>query len=89
MNHRNTFRASSLLLFAILFLVGTPLSAIAQTPPPKPRPPANRGLVIVTPRRFEAELKGFVEYRRRSLPVEVAILETVLAENPGVDDPRS
>ena len=88
MNHRNTFRTSSLLLFAILFLVGTPLSAIAQTPPPKPRPPANRGLVIVTPRRFEAELKGFVEYRRRSLPVEVAILETVLAENPGVDDPE-
>ena len=44
--------------------------------------------MIIAPRRFEAELKPFVEYRRRSLPVEVAILETVLAKNPGVDDPE-
>ena len=44
--------------------------------------------MIIAPRRFEAELKPFVEYRRRSLPVELAALETVLAENPGVDDPE-
>src|SRR5208283_4384992 len=51
-------------------------------------PSANRGLVIIAPQRFEAELKPFVEHRRRSLPVEVAILETVLAKTPGVDDPE-
>jgi len=44
--------------------------------------------VIVAPQRFEAELKPFVDYRRRSLPVELAILETVLARNSGVDDPE-
>ena len=53
-----------------------------------PRTPAHRGLVVVTPRRFEAELKTYLEYRRRSLPVEVAILEDVLAKSPGVDDPE-
>ena len=44
--------------------------------------------MVVTPRRFEAELKTYLEYRRRSLPVEVAILEDVLAKSPGVDDPE-
>ncbi len=88
MNHRDLPFASSFLLIAILFIAELPLSAIGQTPPPKPRPSANRGLVIIAPRQFEAELKPFVEYRRRSLPVEVAVLETVLAKNPGVDDPE-
>jgi hypothetical protein len=71
-----------------LFIAELPLLAVGQAPPPNPRPAANRGLVIIAPRRFEAELKPFVEYRRRSLPVEVAILETVLAKSPGVDDPE-
>ena len=64
-----------------------PRAAVAQTPP-KPRPPANSGLVIVTPRQFDAALEPLVEYRRRRLPVEVAILETVLAKSPGGDDPE-
>ncbi|MGO9111780.1 MAG: C25 family cysteine peptidase [Thermoguttaceae bacterium] len=65
-----------------------PILAIGQAPPPNPRPSAAHGLVIIAPRRFENELKSFVEYRRRSLPVELATLETVLAKNPGVDDPE-
>jgi hypothetical protein len=88
MNHRDLSLVSSHFLLAILLVAGLPLSAVAQKSPAKPRPSANRGLVIIAPRRFEAELKPFVEYRRHSVPVEVAILETVLAENPGVDDPE-
>jgi hypothetical protein len=44
---------------AIPFIVGLPLSAVGQTPPPNPRPPAGRGLVIIAPRRFDAVLKPF------------------------------
>jgi hypothetical protein len=71
----------------LLLIVALPFSAAGQAPP-NPRPAANHGLVIVTPRRFEAELKTYVEYRRRNFPVEVAILETVLEKTPGVDDPE-
>jgi len=45
-------------------------------------------LVIVTPSRFENELKRFIEHKRRDLPVEVVTLERVLAETKGVDDPE-
>jgi hypothetical protein len=44
--------------------------------------------VVIVPRSFDAALKPFVTHRRRTLPVEVAILENVLAETPGVDDPE-
>ena len=87
MNHRDLFPASMLPMIGILCIAALPPSAAGQTPP-NPRPAANRGLVIIAPRRFEAELKPFVEYRRRSLPVELAALETVLAKSSGVDDPE-
>ena len=87
MNRRALSLATAVLLIAIPLLAASPPSPVGQTPP-NPRPSAGRGLVIVAPRRFEAELKPLVQHRRRSLPVEVAILETVLAENPGVDDPE-
>lgn len=86
MNHRHLLSKFLLLLVTTLLFAGSPLLA-AQASPPNP-PQADRGLVIIAPRRFEVELKPFVEYRRRGFPVEVAILETVLAESRGVDDPE-
>ncbi len=62
--------------------------ANAQTRPPDPAPAARQGLVIIVPRSFYAAIKPFVTHRRSSLPVEVAILEKVLAETSGVDDPE-
>jgi len=67
-------------------LAATAAAAHAQIP--RPQPAARQGLVIIVPRSFDAALKPFVVHRRRDLPVEVAILEKVLAETPGVDDPE-
>jgi nicotinamidase-related amidase len=69
-------------------LGGTPFRFAADHREDTARPMGNRGLVIVVPRRLEALLKPFVEYRRRSLPVEVAVLESVLEKYSGVDDPE-
>ncbi len=88
MKYRDLPLAAFLLLIAMLSIAGMPLSAIGQTPLSNPQLSANRGLIIIAPRRFETELKPYVEYRRRSLPVELAALETVLATKSGVDDPE-
>jgi hypothetical protein len=45
-------------------------------------------LLIVTPQQFEKELTPFVEFKQKELTVELAILETVIAQSPGVDDPE-
>ena len=45
-------------------------------------------MVIVTPQRFEADLRPLVEHRSRELAVQVATLETVLGDSAGVDDPE-
>jgi hypothetical protein len=54
----------------------------------KPQPGTSQGLVIIVPRSLDAAVKPFVTHRRRTLPVEVAILQKVLAETPGMDDPE-
>ena len=45
-------------------------------------------LLIVTPQQFEKELAPFVEHKQKELTVEVAILENILAQSQGVDDPE-
>ncbi|MGO9567324.1 MAG: C25 family cysteine peptidase [Desulfomonilaceae bacterium] len=50
--------------------------------------PKVKSMVIVTPQRFESELKPFIDHKRGELPIEVAILEKVLVETPGADDPE-
>ena len=72
----------------ILVLAGLPRATLGQVPPKGPPPPARHGVVVVVPRSLDAAVKPFVEHRRRSLPVEVAILEKVLAGTPGADDPE-
>lgn len=44
-------------------------------------------LVVVAPRAFLPALAGFVAHKRKTLPVEIAVLEEVL-QGPGVDDPE-
>lgn len=72
----------------VLLLASLPCGVLAEGPPPNPLPVVRRGVVIVVPRSLDAALKPFVEHRRRSLPVEVAVLEKVLAATSGVDDPE-
>ena len=56
-----------------------------QTPPPAGLVPE---MVIVTPQRFEVDLRPLVEHRSREFAVQVATLETVLGDSAGVDDPE-
>ena len=55
---------------------------------PVARTQTAQSMVIVTPQRFEAELKPFVEHKLGELAIEVAILERVLGETSGSDDPE-
>jgi hypothetical protein len=45
-------------------------------------------LVIIAPQQFEKELAPFIEHKQKELTVEVAYLETILAQNQGADDPE-
>jgi hypothetical protein len=45
-------------------------------------------LIIVAPQQFEKELTPLVEHKQKELSVELATLETILVQNPGVDDPE-
>ena len=71
-----------------LLLAVSGLTAKASDAESKPAVPAAPRLLIVTPRQFAAELASFVEDKRRDLPVEVLLLDAVLTDNPGADDPE-
>ncbi len=45
-------------------------------------------LIIVAPEAFLPSLKPFVEFKKKSRPVELLSLEKVLKEEKGVDDPE-
>ena len=45
-------------------------------------------LIIVAPEAFLPALKPFVEFKRKTRPVELLALEKVLKEEKGVDDPE-
>ncbi|MGA2256566.1 MAG: hypothetical protein ABSG53_18110 [Thermoguttaceae bacterium] len=80
--------ASRLRFGVILLFAALPCAALGRAPARNAPPIVRRGVVVVVPRSLDAAVKPFVEHRRRSLPVEVAILEKVLEESPGVDDPE-
>ena len=80
--------ASRYICAVIYLLIILPQSGMGQSLREKPLADAGQGLVIVVPRSFAAAMNPFIERRCRSLPVEVAILEKVLAETSGVDDPE-
>jgi hypothetical protein len=46
------------------------------------------GLLIVAPRRFEKAVQGYAAFKKERRPVEVAVLEDVIAKAPGTDDPE-
>ena len=54
----------------------------------EPAAGASRGLVVIAPARFQAALEEFLRVKKQQLPVELASLETVLKDSPGVDDPE-
>jgi hypothetical protein len=45
-------------------------------------------LLVVTPQRFENSLEAYLKHKRADLPVAVAILEKVLQQTKGTDDPE-
>jgi len=76
-------------LLLITIVVGLPTQAWSETPTDSSRAGLSaKSMVIVTPQRFETELKPFVEHKLSELPIEVALLENVLVETPGTDDPE-
>jgi len=44
--------------------------------------------LIVTPKRFEAAVGEYATFKRERRPVEVAVLESVIAKTEGADDPE-
>jgi hypothetical protein len=50
--------------------------------------PAQKRLLIVAPKDFRDALKVYSEYKQKSLPTEVVVLEDVLKSTDGVDDPE-
>lgn len=44
--------------------------------------------MIVTPKRFEAAVGEYATFKRERRPVEVAVMENVIAKTEGVDDPE-
>ncbi len=76
---------------AALFVFALVGMAQGQTnPPPSPLPQGGGagGLLIVTPTRFEAAVGEYAAFKKERRPVEVAVLERVLANTEGVDDPE-
>ncbi|MCX9077999.1 MAG: C25 family cysteine peptidase, partial [Candidatus Methanoperedens sp.] len=49
---------------------------------------AEARLIVVVPDALRPSLDGWLEHKRSKLAVEVASLETILRESPGVDDPE-
>ncbi len=73
----------------IVLLAGASAPAWPETlDGPVARTQTTQSMVIVTPQRFEAELKPFVEHKLGELAIEVAILERVLGETSQSDDPE-
>jgi hypothetical protein len=64
------------------------LHAEEQKPADQTAPNEKPLLVIVAPQQFEKELAPFVEFKQKELTVEVDVLEKVLGQNQGVDDPE-
>lgn len=54
----------------------------------EPAKAAGKRLLIVAPEKFRAELQDYVVYKKQYRPIELAVLEQVLKETKGVDDPE-
>lgn len=50
--------------------------------------PSRRGLVVIAPEAFRSSLAEFLAHKQELLPSEFRSLETILAQNQGVDDPE-
>jgi hypothetical protein len=86
-------RAASWATLGILIFATIALFPLHAAEPKNEAPAASVSsvqplLIVVTPRQFEKELVPFIEHKQKDLSVEVAALETILAQNPGVDDPE-
>lgn len=82
---------SQVLPVLLLTVLGPQVAAFAAEAPTQTAPPpaaAAKRLLIVTPPQFAGELAAFVEHKQSRLPVEVLLLDKVLREQPGVDDPE-
>ena len=78
-------------LVALVFLDLQQSPRIQAAELTKGNPPAavpGKTLLIVAPRNFQKELEPFVTHKKKDLAVESAVLEDVLAQNQGVDDPE-
>ncbi len=79
-----------MMLAAAWGMVFSGVARAQENPPPNPLPQGGRagGLLVVTPKRFEAAVAPYVAFKKERRAVEVAVLENVLAKTEGVDDPE-
>ena len=47
-----------------------------------------KGLIVISPQAFAANLEEFVAWKKSLLPTEWVALEDVLKKTPGTDDPE-
>src|SRR5262245_27951153 len=62
----------------------------SQTSPPSGtlRQGVRERLLLVAPRRFQKAVNEYAAFKKERRPVEVAVLEDVIAKSTGVDDPE-
>jgi hypothetical protein len=64
------------------------LSVLHCGPAAADDPPPDRTLIIIAPRKFEPALRPYVEHKRRHMRARLVALESILKNEPGVDDPE-
>jgi Peptidase family C25 len=72
---------SAFLLFAL-----TVRSGDAAEPSGGPDVSNKPGFIVVAPQQFHEALQDYIAHKRKQFPTTLVALETVLRENPGVDD---
>jgi len=57
-------------------------------PPPDSRAAEAKALLVIAPNAFQPALREFLAHKQKLLPTEFRSMESILAQNPGVDDPE-
>jgi hypothetical protein len=70
-----------------LALLSAQFAAPSAPTPNQPAGATNR-LLVIAPRAFQSALQEFVAHKQKLLPTELRVLESILQESTGADDPE-
>lgn len=76
---------STLLCFSVF--LAAPLVVATESDNPS-KTTRTGGLLVVVPEKFQEALAEYIRHKKSQLPVHVAVLEAILRENDGADDPE-